>query len=296
MKSRLNPGVEPTHVRVTMCARAWCCKQEPQGLPSRSWGGETPRRIVFIRQFALLDFFTHWFTGMTSRLLRASHISRSLLAFALSILCALALSACGEMRLIEQERDAAAVDLSNAEVRHPIGFTPKRESLDVEVPAGAEGLSPNQQVDVFRFLHRYKREAAGRLVITVPTGVRDKAAIAQSVQEIQRLVAEAGVDYRLRHGAQRDAPAGATPAIRLAYQRPVAVPPPCDDWTRDVGRNEERIPYPNWGCATQRNLALTVDNARDLGQPQGEDPRSSERRSVTWSAYVGGGKAPSDRK
>ena len=44
------------------------------------------------------------------------------------------------------------------------------EGLEVEVPAGAEGLSPNQQVDVFRFLHRYKRQAAGRLVITVPTG------------------------------------------------------------------------------------------------------------------------------
>jgi hypothetical protein len=34
---------------------------------------------------------------------------------------------------------------------------------------------------------------------------------------------------------------------------------------------------------------LMVDNARDLQQPQEEDPRSSERRSVTWSAYVGSG-------
>jgi pilus assembly protein CpaD len=211
---------------------------------------------------------------------------------ALAMLCALLVSACGEMRRLELERDAAAVGLSNAEVRHPIGFTPRSESLEVEVPAGAEGLSPNQQVDVFRFLRRYKREAAGRLVITVPTGVRDQAAIAQSVQEIQRQVAEAGVDYRLLRGGGHDARSGGTPAIRLAYRRPVAVPPPCDDWTRDVGRNEERTPYPNWGCATQRNLAVTVDNARDLGQPQAEDPRSSERRSVTWSAYVGDG-APS---
>ena len=182
-------------------------------------------------------------------------------------------------------------------MRHPIGFTPKSEALDVEVPAGAEGLSPNQQVDVFRFLRRYKREAAGRLVLTVPTGVRDRAAIAQSVQEIQRQVAEAGIDYRLRAWctARRAAPA-ALPSSSSPIAGPVAVPPPCDDWSRDVGRNEERIPYPNWGCATQRNLALTVDNARDLGQPQAEDPRSGERRSVTWSAYVGGGKAPSDRK
>jgi pilus assembly protein CpaD len=54
-----------------------------------------------------------------------------------------------------------------------------------------------------------------------------------------------------------------------------------------VGRNEDRIPYPNWGCATQRNLAVMVDNARDLRQPQGEDPRAGERRSVSWSAYAG---------
>jgi pilus assembly protein CpaD len=206
---------------------------------------------------------------------------------ALAVLCALLVSACGEMRQLEHERDAAAVGLSNAEVRHPIGFTPRTESLEVEVPAGAEGLSPNQQVDVYRFLRRYKHEAAGRLVITVPTGVRDQAAIAQSVQEIQRQVAEAGIDYRLLHGTRHDTRSGGTPAIRLAYKRPVAVPPPCDDWTRDVGRNEERTPYPNWGCATQHNLAVSVDNSRDLGQPQGQDPRSSERRSVTWSAYVG---------
>jgi pilus assembly protein CpaD len=195
------------------------------------------------------------------------------------------------MRRFEFERDAAAVGLSNAELRHPIGFTPKSESLEVEVPAGAEGLSPNQQVDVYRFLRRYKHEATGRLLLTVPTAVRDQAALAQSLQEIQRQVAEAGIDYRLLHGARHDARSGGTPAIKLAYRRPVAVPPPCDDWTRDVGRNEERIPYPNWGCATQRNLALTVDNARDLGQPQSEDPRSGERRSATWSAYVGGGTA-----
>ena len=227
---------------------------------------------------------------MTLRLLHRRASAHAHLALAL--VCALALSACGEMRRIERERDAAAVSLGNPEVRHPIGFTPKSERLEVEVPAGAEGLSPNQQVDVYRFLHRYKREAAGRLVLTVPTGVRDRAALAKSLQEIQHQVAEAGIDYRLLHGPQHDARADGTPAIKLAYRRPVAVPPPCDDWSRDVGRNEERIPYPNWGCATQRNLALMVDNARDLGQPQAEDPRSGERRSVTWSAYVGGS-APS---
>jgi pilus assembly protein CpaD len=202
---------------------------------------------------------------------------------ALATLCALLVSACDRLRQIEQDHNAAAVGLSNAELRHPIGFTPRNESLDIEVPPGAEGLSPNQYVDVYRFLHRYRREAAGRLVISAPTRGRDQAAIEHSLQEIQRQVAEAGIDYRLVHGAR----AGGTPFIKLAYRRPVAVPPSCGDWTEDVARNEARIPYPNWGCATQRNLAVMVDNARDLGQPQAEDPRPSERRSVSWSAYIG---------
>jgi pilus assembly protein CpaD len=212
---------------------------------------------------------------------------RLLLSFTISLVALLLVSGCAEMRRMELERDAAAVGLSNPEIRHPIGFTPKAEGLEVEVPAGADGLSPNQQVDVYRFLRRYRREAVGRLQISTPTGVRDQAALAKSLQEIQRQVAEAGIDYRIVHGARQESHSGETPAIKLAYQRPVAVPPPCDDWTRDVGRNEERIPYPNWGCATQRNLALTVDNARDLGQLQPEDPRSSEKRSAGWSAYVG---------
>lgn len=208
----------------------------------------------------------------------------------LAALCAVLLSACEEHRRAENEM---AVGMSDPERRHPIAFSVRNESLDVEVPPGAEGLSPNQQVDVYRFLQRYKREATGRLIVSAPDRMRDQPAIAHSLQGIQRQVAEAGIDYRLVRGARAARETG-VPAIRLVYERPVAVPPVCDHWEEDVGRNEARVSYPNWGCATQRNTGVMVGNARDLRQPQAEDPRSGERRSVNWSAYVGtGGSAPS---
>ena len=94
------------------------------------------------------------------------------------------------------------------------------------------------------------------------------------------MIVEAGIDYRADARASR-VPSNEVPAIRLAYRRPVAVPPACDKWGENVGRNEERIPYPNFGCATQHNLAIMVDNARDMQRPQGEDPRAGERRNVT---------------
>jgi pilus assembly protein CpaD len=209
-------------------------------------------------------------------------------ALALAAACGLLVSACEDRNLLERHRldDASAVGLSDPELRHAIGFKRRTESLDVEVPAGASGLSANQHVDVYRFLQRYKHEAVGRLVISAPSDARDEAAVARSVQAIQAHVASTGIDYRLRRGGEGKR-LGASPSIRLAYQRPVAVPPDCDRWPENVGRNEERIPYPNWGCATQRNMAVMVDNARDLRQPQEEDPRSGERRSAIWSAYAG---------
>ena len=192
------------------------------------------------------------------------------------------------MRQWEQDRNAVAVGLSNPEVRHPIGFVARDESLDVEVPAGARGLSPNQHVDVYRFLHRYQtrgdRAARHRRAGQRARPGGDRPARCRTSSAWSRRPASTTACERW---TSHDVRAAGPPAIRLAYQRPLAVPPPCDQWTEDVGRNEARIPYPNWGCATQRNLALMVDNARDLQQPQEEDPRSSERRSVTWSAYVG---------
>jgi pilus assembly protein CpaD len=196
----------------------------------------------------------------------------------------LALAACDRER---RPDDVLAVGLNNPELRHPIHFDARVETLDVEVPPDAEGLSPNQNTDVFRFLKLYKREANSRLIIAVPGDQRPPASIAKSLQGIQRQVVEAGIDYRLTRGKR--VPAAEVPAIRLAYRRPVAVPPTCDEWGENVGRNEARIPYPNLGCATQRNIAIMVDNARDLKRPQDEDPRSGERRHATWSAYVGQG-------
>jgi pilus assembly protein CpaD len=203
---------------------------------------------------------------------------------AVAALGAILISGCDDHRRLD---DATAVRISNAEERHPIQFASRREAIDIEVPPGAEGLSPNQHTDVYRYLQRYRHEAKGRLTVTAPAAARDRAAIARSLQGIQRHLVEAGVDYRLVRGTLPDARSGEVPAIRLSYQRPMAIAPQCDHWQENVGRNEERIPYPNWGCATQRNLAVMVDNARDLAVPQPEDQRSGERRSATWSAYTG---------
>jgi pilus assembly protein CpaD len=48
------------------------------------------------------------------------------------------------------------------------------------------------------------------------------------------------------------------------------------------------LPYPNFGCATQRNFGAQVANPADLLGPRSETARSSERRDQVWSKYVKG--------
>ena len=48
------------------------------------------------------------------------------------------------------------------------------------------------------------------------------------------------------------------------------------------------MPWTNMGCATQRNLAASVADERDLLGPRGETPRPGERCDNVWGKYVKG--------
>ena len=73
--------------------------------------------------------------------------------------------------------------------------------------------------------------------------------------------------------------------VRLSYLQVVAMPPDCPDWSENIGRDPQNMPWPNAGCATQRNLAAMVANPEDLLHPRGETQRSGERRDVVWGNY-----------
>jgi pilus assembly protein CpaD len=213
-----------------------------------------------------------------------SNLTRLLAATSMTA-CAALFSGCDHPKL----SNMAAVDMNNPERSHRVHFATQREVLEVELPSSADGLSLNQQTDVVRFLDRYRRDARGKLAISVPAGARANAGAARAIQSIQAAVTDAGVDYRVvttaRHGR------GGGQHVSLAYDRVTSEPPACDRWPENIGTNEERLPTANFGCSTQRNIALMVNNPRDLVRPQPEDVRSSERRNVSWAKYIKSGGA-----
>jgi len=178
--------------------------------------------------------------------------------------------------------------LSDPEKKHAINYTSEAETLYVELPGGGGQLSHNQAADVRRFAERYKVESTGGIRIAAPRSVGGRFAIARSMRQVEDIVSGAGIPkdaIRLQDYSGRNPEFG--PALRIAYRRPVALPPHCEDFSKDIGVDRERLPTRNFGCATQSNMALMVANSRDLKHPQRSAPRSSERRSVTWTDYVG---------
>lgn len=188
--------------------------------------------------------------------------------------------------------DFTAVELSDVSKRHPIGFATTPQLLIVEFAPDGEGLSANQEADVYRFVERYKSESTGPLRIAAPKSVAGHLASSAVARDIEAIVRNAGVDPGAVESSRYAGTAPRGSALTLSYDRQVAVTEPCGDWATNLGENRERLPYNDFGCATQRNLALNVANARDFQQPQTETSRSAERRGATWSDYTGANSSP----
>lgn len=186
--------------------------------------------------------------------------------------------------------DRMALALNEPETMHPIGFSSRAESLLVQLPPGSAGLSHNQVSDIYRFARRFRAESNGRLTVSVPgRTTRDGIASSRALDDLRQALRDAEIDERQVDKAHHEPLRRPGPALLLSYLRPVAVAPECGLWPRDVGLERERVFYPQFGCATQRNVAGMVANARDLQRPQEEDPSSSERRSSLWSKYAAPG-------
>lgn len=198
-----------------------------------------------------------------------------------AVVMGLSLAACGRLGIADEE----AVRLGNPSQRHPIAIQSAEAEMLLDLPPAGVELGAGRRAAVEQFVSGFLAESTGRLRLSIPAGMRvDSEQLA--LREVMLIVEEAGIaqdEVRLVRHRGRDVPS----TLRLSYPRRQAVPPDCGDWSEDLGVNTERLPHPDFGCATQRNLALNVANPRDLTRPAREQPRSSERRSTDWSKYIG---------
>jgi pilus assembly protein CpaD len=200
---------------------------------------------------------------------------------------AVALGAC-----THTEEAATTANVDDYRVRHPIAIQEADRSVVIFVGHARGGLSAPQRADVMGLAHIWLQEGTGAISADVPVGTPNARTAADSLREIQSLLAAAGVPPRgivVRRYHPEDPRQMAT--IRLNYPKISAVAGPCGLWPDDIATSIkntnyfENKQYHNFGCAYQRNMAAMIDNPADLVQPRAETPAYTTRRTEAFEKY-----------
>ncbi|MDN5000256.1 CpaD family pilus assembly protein [Bradyrhizobium sp. GCM10027634] len=199
---------------------------------------------------------------------------------------ALALGGC------QHDEVATATIPDDYKQRHPIAIEEQNRSIVVFVGHARGGLTAAQRADVMGLASTWLHEGTGAIHIDVPSGTPNARPVAESMREIQAMLAAAGVPPRgIVARPYQPEDKRFLPPIRLTYSRIAAVAGPCGLWPEDLGpsiKNKswfENKEYYNFGCSYQRNMAAMVDNPSDLEQPRSETPSYTPRRMTAFEKY-----------
>jgi pilus assembly protein CpaD len=181
-----------------------------------------------------------------------------------------AITGCGESARVSDEFHPRLTDPLR---RHPIVMVAETATLDLAGATGDKGLEARAFIETTRFVRNFRHEGRGTLNIAVPRG--SGSGISRRVHHVRNIAWRNGVPPERIRVVSRRGHGGVT----LSYDRIAAVGPTCGDWSEDVTRNRQNLPYPNYGCAHQRNLAAMTANPTDLVVPAAETPRGSDTRA-----------------
>ena len=162
--------------------------------------------------------------------------------------------------------------------RYPISVQPRMMSLNL-IYNGQSALDQNQSGQLSRFAEDYMSHGSGSISVSGPTAAAAELAV-ESLLEI-------GV---ARTQIMVGGAAGPNPLndIRLTYIRYVAEAPPCGNWTQNLTHSANNVLPPNFGCATQHNLAAMVADPRDLVAPDATGQADAQRRLTVLQKYRAG--------
>jgi pilus assembly protein CpaD len=190
----------------------------------------------------------------------------------------------------QQRITAAPSEPYDFRLRHPISITEKDHTFQLFIGANRGSLTPAQRAELLAFGQTWKDHATGGVVIDLPVGSSNERSAAQSLREIESILAATGVPPRSIAVRNYKVSPRVLATVRISYPRIAAQAGPCGLWPKDIGPSLNRDYFenqPNWnfGCATQRNLAAMVADPSDLVQPRAETPISAQRRTVVMEKY-----------
>ncbi|MCK5166100.1 MAG: hypothetical protein KAQ66_02235, partial [Rhodospirillaceae bacterium] len=163
-------------------------------------------------------------------------------------------------------------DLGNYNETHPIQVTREQISITISLPESGSQLNSDDARRFKSFLRDYVQR--GRTQVTVETVTPIEASAVLTANGFR-----AG---ELNFISDATIPA---PNAILSFTANSAIVPECGDWSDSDTFNPSNLPYDNFGCASRRNMGLTVSDPGDLIQSQPVSGGSAPKSDAAIDAY-----------
>lgn len=163
--------------------------------------------------------------------------------------------------------------------QHPITVT--KGTVKMKVPSTSSRMTAAHEDAVIRFAQQAKDQDARTVHIKRPAGSVSADVVAGRVTQ---LIAGEGV----KTGSMKHSTYGGHGPVILSYGRHFASTNECGDWSEDLSVTFENTFPPNYGCASQHNLAAMVVNPKDFVQPRKSTPADATRRAGVIDDYRSG--------
>ena len=165
---------------------------------------------------------------------------------------------------------------------HPIAVEPHYAEAEFAVPSPSAGLNPSDASRFGGFVADFLEKGKSQISISVPDGPDATDAIAFFGEKLASL----GVPRsRILVGTHT---AEASPRVKIGYVDYTTRLEQCGDWSKDVSYTVSNTSMPNFGCATQHNIAVQVENTHDLAVPRPADEADAARRADVVGKYEKG--------
>lgn len=174
--------------------------------------------------------------------------------------------------------------MHNHELRHPISVQADIATLPVFVTNARGDLSDADRAAVTRFASEYKQRGHGPLTVATPDASYGSRPVGALV-DLRDTLTQTGIGGDVVNFASYDAKGDPDAPILLSFKRFVAQASPCGNWSQDLAYDPSNGPAPNFGCASQHNLAAMIADPADLVSPRDMTPSDAQRRSVVLDKY-----------
>ncbi|HEY1961623.1 MAG TPA: CpaD family pilus assembly lipoprotein [Rhizomicrobium sp.] len=173
---------------------------------------------------------------------------------------------------------------------HQITVAPDYRAVRVAYTGGP--LAPEDAGKLDRVVQDYLAQGDGSLSVSAPEG-QDSS---QAITYFGERLAQMGVPrsrilvgtHPVNDGDRR---------VEVGFVAYVAHTDPCGDWSKDASKTGDNLPMPDFGCASQHNLAAMVVDPRDLDQARRlDDAPDATRRAVVIGHYEKGEITQADKR